>query len=84
MKRVGRSSEIRDYSPSSRIFFLGEFELLYAYTPLPLYPRRKSSRYPFDRRVSGRCGEEKNLELPGTEPKPSEPLLYRLSHPDSL
>jgi hypothetical protein len=44
-----------------------------SFTLLQLYPRGKSTRYPFDRRVGGpqsrpgRCGEEKNLALPGIE-----------------
>jgi hypothetical protein len=39
-----------------------------SFTPLPLYPWGKSSRYPMDRRLggpqnqSGRCGEEKILD----------------------
>jgi hypothetical protein len=57
-----------------------------SFTPLPLYPRKKSPRYPLDRRLgglqsrSGRCGEEKNLALQGIEPEPSSPSLYRLSY----
>jgi hypothetical protein len=51
-------------------------------------PWGKSPRYPLDRRLggpqrgSGRCGEEKNLALPGIEPRPYSPSLYRLSYPD--
>jgi hypothetical protein len=43
-----------------------------SFTPLPLYPRGKSPRYPLDRRLggpqsrSGRRGEEKILDPPGT------------------
>jgi hypothetical protein len=53
-------------------------------TPLPLYPR-----HPLARRLggpqsrSGRCGEGKNLALPGIKPGPSSSSLYRLSYPDS-
>jgi hypothetical protein len=60
-----------------------------SFTPLPLYPRGKSPRYPLDRKLggpqsrSGRCGEEKNLALPEIEPGPSSPQLYQLSYPDS-
>jgi hypothetical protein len=46
--------------------------------PRPLYPRRKSPRYPLSRSLGGpqsrcwRCGEAKNpLPLPGIEPRPS-------------
>jgi hypothetical protein len=50
-----------------------------SFTPLPLYLRGKSSRYSIDRRLdgpqsrSGRCGEEKNLALPGIETGTSSP-----------
>jgi hypothetical protein len=43
-----------------------------SFTPLPLYPRGKSSRYPLDRRLggpqsrSGQRGEEKVLDPTGT------------------
>jgi hypothetical protein len=43
-----------------------------SFMPLPLYMRGKSSRYPLDRRLggpqsqSGRRGEEKTLDPPGT------------------
>jgi hypothetical protein len=43
-----------------------------SFTPLPLYPRGKSPRYPLDRRLdgpqsrSGRRGEEKILDPTGT------------------
>jgi hypothetical protein len=33
---------------------------------------------------SGRCGVEKILALPGIEPWPSSPSLYRLSYPGSI
>jgi hypothetical protein len=45
---------------------------MFSFTSRPLNPRRKSSRYPLDRRLgelqnrSGRRGEEKNLALTGT------------------
>jgi hypothetical protein len=51
-----------------------------SFTPLPLYPRRKSPRYPFDRRLggpqsqSGWRGEEKILDPSGTRtptPRPA-------------
>jgi hypothetical protein len=50
-----------------------------SFTPLPLYPRGKSPRYPLDRRLgepqsrSGPCEQEKNLALPGIEPGPELP-----------
>jgi hypothetical protein len=50
--------------------------------PLQLYVR-----YPLDRRLGGlqsRSGlykEEKNITLPGIEPRPSSPSLNRLSFP---
>jgi hypothetical protein len=55
-------------------------------TPRPLYPRGKSPRYPFDRRLggpqnrSGRRGEDKNLVPTGTRtPAPSavQPVASR-------
>jgi hypothetical protein len=55
-------------------------------TPLPLYPRGKRLRYPLNRRLGepqsrfGRCEQEKNLALPGIEPRPS---LYRLNKPNT-
>jgi hypothetical protein len=54
------------------------------FTPLQLY-----LQYPLNRRLdgpqsrSGRCGKETNLALPGIEPGPSSPSLYRLSYPGS-
>jgi hypothetical protein len=50
-------------------------------------PPGKEPRYPLDRRPggphnrSGRCGEEKNLSLPGIEPGLFSPSLYQLSWP---
>jgi hypothetical protein len=50
--------------------------------------RGRSPRYPLDRRLggpqgqSGRCGEEKNLAVPGIEPGPSSPSLYRRTDSD--
>jgi hypothetical protein len=58
-------------------------------TPLPLYLRGESPRYPLDRRLgrfqrrSGRCGEEKKISLPGIEPEPFSLSLNRLSYPGS-
>jgi hypothetical protein len=66
------------------------------FTPRPIYPRRKSSRYPLDWRLggpqsrSGRGGEEKiSQPPPGIEaPNPDRPArsqsLYRLSYPGCL
>jgi hypothetical protein len=57
--------------------------------PCRFIPRGKSPRYPLDRRLGGpqgrsrRCGEIIQLALPGIEPEPSSPSLYRLSYPDS-
>jgi hypothetical protein len=48
-----------------------------SFTPLPLYPRWTS--HLFGRRLGGpkiryeRCGKEKNIALPGIEPRPSSP-----------
>jgi hypothetical protein len=65
-----------------------------SFTPLPLYPRWKSPRYPLDRRLggpqsqSGRRGEGKFFTLPRLEhrslgrPARSQ-SLYRLSYPGS-
>jgi hypothetical protein len=45
-----------------------------SFGPRPLYPRRKSPRYPSDKRLggpqnrSGRCGGEKILHLPESSP----------------
>jgi hypothetical protein len=58
-----------------------------SFTPLPLHPRGRSSRYQLDRRLGGseRCGEKKNLALPGIEPVPSSLWpVARLSYPYSL
>jgi hypothetical protein len=57
--------------------------------PCRFYRRGKSPRYPLDTMLggpqsqSGRCGEEQNLALPGIEPGPSSPSLYRLLTPSS-
>jgi hypothetical protein len=51
-----------------------------SFTPRPLYPRRKSPRYAFYRRLGGpRTDLEdvkriKILPLPGIEPRPSSPV----------
>jgi hypothetical protein len=41
-------------------------EINVSFTPLPLYLRGKSPRYPLDRRL----GEKKNLALTGIKPGP--------------
>jgi len=55
-----------------RVFDLGtRWRWTVSFTPRPLYPQRKSSRYPLDRRLagpesrSGHGGEKKN-SYPGT------------------
>jgi hypothetical protein len=60
---------------SSIILDLGtRWRWVVSFTTLPRYPRGRGPRYPLDRRLgepqsrSGRCGEEKNLALPGIEP----------------
>jgi hypothetical protein len=66
----------------------GGWRRVVSFTPQPLYPRRKSSRYPLDSRLggpqsrSGRSGEDKNSQ-PGIEPRSSSqyPSLYWLSCP---
>jgi hypothetical protein len=66
-----------------------------SFTPLPLYPRRKSPRYPLYMRLggpqsrSGRHGEVKILASPGLELRllrspARRQSLYRLSYPGSL
>jgi hypothetical protein len=60
-----------------RILHLGtRFRWVVSFTPRPIYPQRKSTWYPLDRRLggsqsrSGRGGEEKNSQsLPGFEPR---------------
>jgi hypothetical protein len=53
--------------------------------PAALDPGGKSPRYPLDRKVggpqslSGDCGEERNLTLPGIEPEPSS--MYAVAIP---
>jgi hypothetical protein len=54
------------------------------FTPRPLYPQRKSSWHPLDRRLGGpkslseRGGEEKNFQpLPGLEPPIIQPVAQR-------
>jgi hypothetical protein len=66
---------IGEWSYSSTILDFGSrWKKVVSFTPLLLYPRRKSLRYPFDKRLggpqsrSGRRGEEKNLALLGIEP----------------
>jgi hypothetical protein len=52
---------------------------------LLLYLRGNNPLYPLDRRLvgpqslSGRCGEEKNLALPGLKPGPSNPYPVAIS-----
>jgi hypothetical protein len=61
-----------------------------SFTPLPLYPRRKSPRYPLDRRLGGpqnqceNCGEENKFspaEIPKASGPARSPSLYWLSYP---
>jgi hypothetical protein len=61
-----------------------------SFTPRPLYARRRSPRYPLDRRLgrpqsrSGRRGGEKNLlPLSGIKLQPSSQSLHRLCYPGS-
>jgi hypothetical protein len=75
---------------SSTILDLGtRWRWVVSFISVTLYPRWKNPRYPLERRLggpqiqSGLCGEEKNHALPGTEPVPSSPSLYRLSCPFS-
>jgi hypothetical protein len=76
-----------------RILGLGtRWRRVVSFTLRPLYPQRKSPRYPLGRRLggsqsrSGRGGEEKNSQPPpGIEPQdPGRPArssaLYRLSY----
>jgi hypothetical protein len=83
---------VREWSYSSTIFGLGtRWRLVVRFTPLPLYPRGKSSSYSLDRRLgghqnrSGPCGEQKHLALPGHNPGclVHNPSLYRMRYPDS-
>jgi hypothetical protein len=68
---------MREWRYSSIILDLGtRWRRMVSFTPLPLNPRGKGSRYPLDRRParpqsrSGHCGEEKNLlSLPGIVPR---------------
>jgi hypothetical protein len=62
-----------------------------SFTTWPLYPRRKSSRYPLNRRVggpqsrSGRSGEEKKyLSLPGIESRSSSPAAVTYTQPKNV
>jgi hypothetical protein len=71
---------MREWRYSSTFIDLGSrWRCVVSYTNLPLYPRRKSPRYPLDRKLggprirSGRCGEEKNHALLGIEPGPFIP-----------
>jgi hypothetical protein len=68
-----------------RILELGtRWRRVVSFKPRQLYPQRKSTWYPLDRRLgepqsrSGRGGEEKNsLPLPGPEPPIVQPLDQR-------
>jgi hypothetical protein len=61
-----------------------------SFTPPPLSPRGKSTRYQLDRRLgepqsrSGRCGVEKKISCPSWETNPTgparQPSLYQLSY----
>jgi hypothetical protein len=70
---------IGEWRYNSTILYLGtRWRLLVSFTPLPLYPRGKSPRYPLDRRLggpqslSGHCGVENNfLTLLVIEPRSS-------------
>jgi hypothetical protein len=62
-----------------------------SFTPLPLYPRGKSPRYPLYRTLgelqsrSGQRGEEKILDPTMTRsPTPRSQSLYRLRYPGSF
>jgi hypothetical protein len=79
-----------DWRYSSAILDLSiRWKWMINFTPLPLYPPGKSSRYPSDRRLfrlqsrSGRCGVGKIFLLLELEPWASCPQLYRLSYPGS-
>jgi hypothetical protein len=67
---------------SSTILDLDTKWRVVSFTALPLYPRGKSNRYRLARelgrsqRLSGRCGKEKTLTLPGIEPGWSGPFLW--------
>jgi hypothetical protein len=65
--------------------------LVVSFTPQALCRRGNCHRYPLGRRLggpqsrSGSYGVKKNFfSLPGIEPRPSSPSLYRLSYPGSL
>jgi hypothetical protein len=68
-----------------RILYLGtRLRWMVSFTPRSLYPQRKSSWYPLDRRLggpqsrSGRGGEEKNSQpLPGLELPIIRPVAQR-------
>jgi hypothetical protein len=69
---------------SSTITVLGiRWRWIVSFTPLPLYPWRKSPRYPLYRRLvglqswSGRCGEEKNLAPPRDRNRAVQPVTNR-------
>jgi hypothetical protein len=47
---------------------------------LAALPPGKEPPVAINRRLGVRCGEEKNLALPGIEPGPSSPSLYRLTY----
>jgi hypothetical protein len=73
-----RYEDMGEWRYSSTFIDLGtRWRWVVSFTPLQLYPWRRSLWYPLDRRQggpqswSGHCGEEKNLALPGTEPWPS-------------
>jgi hypothetical protein len=78
-KRMGE----RRYS-STILDFGTRWRWVVSFTPLPLYTRGKSLRYPLDGRLggpqsqSGRCREEKNLfPLLGIEPPAVHPVSRR-------
>jgi hypothetical protein len=77
---------MREFRCSAIILDIGtRCRWMVSFTSLLLFPHRRGPWYPLDRRpcgprsLSGRYWEEKNLALPGMEPDPSNPSLYRLS-----
>jgi hypothetical protein len=69
---------------SSASFDLGtRWRWLVNYMPLTIYPSGKKTRYPLYKRLgcsrsrSRRCGEEKNLVLPGNRTRVVQPVARR-------
>jgi hypothetical protein len=73
MPEVGFEPTImEEWRRSSSVLVLGtRWRWVVKFTPRPLYPRKYSPRYKFDRKLggpqsrSGRCGEEENVTPPG-------------------